>query len=595
MKFTILALFFVLLIHCNSAPIKRAPLCSKATWNSKPLTVIPFDSNPQQQLNDPIDITFDSEGSFIVTDVGTQSLRKFYEDGRVTTLYTNKDVIPISVFVDQFDDDAIYFSDHQDNTVKKLSKDGKIMKIVADHQFLESPMGIYVDRKGNLYVGDMGKNRIVKYLANNQGIQIIGQGEIEAPSGIFVDEDGDGAVYISDTDGNRILKYLSGSTTGGVTVAGGQGEGNGLNQLSGPFQVLVDSTTGMLFISDMINKRIVKWAKGAKQGEVLSGTTSLQWAAGMKFDYAWNLFVVEQKQRPWSEWSRGNGSCIQHTGHDIEQVQLLYSMCEQLLTEYCTNRKRQETKSTNTPYLLPINLLSITLLYLKHYHSLDYIATELNFGKSTIHYFLSSVIDILYSPVYSKLILLFDDMDDETTIHGPEESHKLIVDSTFVAIYQPEDSEQRKMYYHAKSLTNYAFKIQIACDFNYRIVHVSKCYPGSVHDITILRESGLLEHTKEHLQIIADTGYIGEQYVITPKKKSRGGELTAEDKDINRSISSARVAIENINQRIKTYTILRSTYKGTYDDLDKITKISRVVAALCNLKLSKNPIRKSRI
>ncbi|CAF1213645.1 unnamed protein product [Rotaria sordida] len=494
MKFTILALFFVLLIHCNSAPIKRAPLCSKATWNSKPLTVIPFDSNPQQQLNDPIDITFDSEGSFIVTDVGTQSLRKFYEDGRVTTLYTNKDVIPISVFVDQFDDDAIYFSDHQDNTVKKLSKDGKIMKIVADHQFLESPMGIYVDRKGNLYVGDMGKNRIVKYLANNQGIQIIGQGEIEAPSGIFVDEDGDGAVYISDTDGNRILKYLSGSTTGGVTVAGGQGEGNGLNQLSGPFQVLVDSTTGMLFISDMINKRIVKWAKGAKQGEVLSGTTSLQWAAGMKFDYAWNLFVVEQKQRPWSEWSRGNGSCIQHTGHDIEQVQLLY--------------------------------------------------------------------------IYSKLILLFDDMDDETTIHGPEESHKLIVDSTFVAIYQPEDSEQ---------------------------FHVSKCYPGSVHDITILRESGLLEHTKEHVQIIAGTGYIGEQYVITPKKKSRGGELTAEDKDFNRSISSARVAIENINQRIKTYTILRSTYKGTYDDLDKIIKISRVVAALCNLKLSKNPIRKSRI
>ncbi|CAF4355000.1 unnamed protein product, partial [Rotaria sordida] len=136
-------------------------------------------------------------------------------------------------------------------------------------------------------------------------------------------------------------------------------------------------------------------------------------------------------------------------------------------------------------------------------------------------------------------------MDDETTIHGSEESHKLIVDSIFVAIYQPEDSEQ---------------------------LHVSKCYPGSVHDITILRESGLLEHTEEHVQNIADKGYIGEQYVITPKKKSRGGELTAEDKDFNRSISSARVAIENINQRIKTYTILRSTYKGTYDDLDKIIK-----------------------
>jgi hypothetical protein len=46
---------------------------------------------------------------------------------------------------------------------------------------------------------------------------------------------------------------------------------------------------------------------------------------------------------------------------------------------------------------------------------------------------------------------------------------------------------------------------------------VSKCYQGSVHDITVLRESELLEHTEEHVQIIADKGYIGEQYVITPR------------------------------------------------------------------------------
>ncbi|CAF3702135.1 unnamed protein product [Rotaria sp. Silwood1] len=148
-----------------------------------------------------------------------------------------------------------------------------------------------------------------------------------------------------------------------------------------------------------------------------------------------------------------------------------------------------------------------------------------------------------------------------------------------------EDSEQRKAYYHAKSPTNYAFKIQITCDFNHRIVHASKCYHGDVLDITILRESRFLEHTKENVQIIADKGYIGEQYVITPRKKPRGGESTAEDKDFNRSISSARAAIENINQRVKNYAILGSTYKEPYNDFEKITKITHVVAALCNLKL----------
>ncbi|CAF1368771.1 unnamed protein product [Rotaria sordida] len=242
--------------------------------------------------------------------------------------------------------------------------------------------------------------------------------------------------------------------------------------------------------------------------------------------------MLYNEQRPWFEWSLSNNSCIQHTGHDIEQVRQLYNLCEQSLIEYCANRK-QRTTSTNIPYLSPINLLSVTLWYLKHYHSERYIATELSFGQKTVNYFLSAVIDILYSCICPKLVVLPDNMDDETTIHGPEQYHKLIVDSTFIAIEQPEDSEQRKAYYHEK-----------------------------VRQTMHSKESGLLEHTGEDVQIIADKRYIGEQYVITLKKKSRTGELTAEDKDFNRSISSYQ----------NWYNFLVS-----YDDA-QVTIISRPVA-----------------
>lgn len=71
--------------------------------------------------------------------------------------------------------------------------------------------------------------------------------------------------------------------------------------------------------------------------------------------------------------------------------------------------------------------------------------------------------------------------------------------------------------------------MQIACDFNHRIVHVSECHLGSVHDLTILRESGLLEHVNDSAQIIADKAYIGEEYVTTPKKKPYRGELRTEE------------------------------------------------------------------
>ncbi|CAF4756461.1 unnamed protein product [Rotaria sp. Silwood2] len=130
-------------------------------------------------------------------------------------------------------------------------------------------------------------------------------------------------------------------------------------------------------------------------------------------------------------------------------------------------------------------------------------------------------------------------MDSRNTAHGPEKHQKLIVDSTSIAVPKPEDSQQRKAYLHPKSATNYASIIQIACDFSHRIVHVSEYYLGSVHDITIFRESGLLEHVNDSVQIIADKAYIAEEYVITPKKKPQKGELTSEEKSFNYEINSA--------------------------------------------------------
>ncbi len=60
----------------------------------------------------------------------------------------------------------------------------------------------------------------------------------------------------------------------------------------------------------------------------------------------------------------------------------------------------------------------------------------------------------------------------------------------------------------------------------------------------------------------------------------------------NRDINSARAAIENINQRLKTYAILGSVYRAAFDDFQKISKIVQIVSALCSMNLSKHPIRR---
>ncbi|CAF1188427.1 unnamed protein product [Rotaria sordida] len=116
-----------------------------------------------------------------------------------------------------------------------------------------------------------------------------------------------------------------------------------------------------------------------------------------------------------------------------------------------------------------MDLLVVTLWNLKHYHAERYIATDLYLDPSMVHCMLSKIVDILHSSVYPELVSLPANMAGKNVKHGPEQHHKLIVDSTFIAIPKPNDSQQRKAYYNSKSATNYAFKVQIACDFYHRI------------------------------------------------------------------------------------------------------------------------------
>lgn len=57
-----------------------------------------------------------------------------------------------------------------------------------------------------------------------------------------------------------------------ITVAGGHGQGNGLNQLSYPYGIYMDKSNQNIYIADMDNDRIIRWKlNGTKYGEILAG------------------------------------------------------------------------------------------------------------------------------------------------------------------------------------------------------------------------------------------------------------------------------------------------------------------------------------
>ena len=71
-----------------------------------------------------------------------------------------------------------------------------------------------------------------------------------------------------------------------------------------------------------------------------------------------------------------------------------------------------------------------------------------------------------------------------------------------------------------------------------------------------------------HKDILAqlDSGYQGilklHANSETPKKKPKGGVLTAEEKAENRRLSRDRILIENMNAKIKVFKIMANKYRN---------------------------------
>ena len=88
---------------------------------------------------------------------------------------------------------------------------------------------------------------------------------------------------------------------------------------------------------------------------------------------------------------------------------------------------------------------------------------------------------------------------------------------------------------------------------------------GSCHDFK-LYEKSIGSAVSNDIKIQGDSGYQGilrlHKNSETPRKKPKGGELTAEEKAENRRISCERILIENINAKIKVFKALANKYRN---------------------------------
>lgn len=129
-----------------------------------------------------------------------------------------------------------------------------------------------------------------------------GLNQIKCPWSMCIDDEG--SLYVAEEGNDRIVKWKVGATAGQV-VAGGNNRGNRDDQLNIPLCFAMDKKNHALVIADTGNRRVVRWTLGesVRNGETIISDIGL---TGIFLDNNGDLYVCDNKKCEVRRWKVGD-------------------------------------------------------------------------------------------------------------------------------------------------------------------------------------------------------------------------------------------------------------------------------------------------
>ncbi|MHB8713942.1 MAG: NHL repeat-containing protein [Trichloromonadaceae bacterium] len=198
---------------------------------------------------------------------------------------------PFGVAVD--DKGQVYVSEPARRKIVIFDQVNRKVTEFTGGNVIKTPMGMTVDSQGNLYVADPGTPAVYVFSSDRTAKVKMGSAEIfEAPAYVAVNEKLD-RVYVSDAKKHQIVVF---NRAGQFQFAFGQQDEVGETNLYSPQGVAI-APDGRVFVADMLNARIQSFDADGKPlsrfGVLGDHDSNFEYPKDLAFDSEGNLHIID--------------------------------------------------------------------------------------------------------------------------------------------------------------------------------------------------------------------------------------------------------------------------------------------------------------
>ena len=264
---------------------------------------------------DNIDICNETPSGESVNSTGCSNSQLFtvVAGGNGKGLNSNQLWYPESLFILGGNDLYIVDAQNRPGRVQKWEIGSTQGVTVANN--MDYPYMCHVDSQLNIFVSDRVNDKLKKFSSSSSDTPALeltietNSVTLDEPTGIFNPRSG--VFYISDMRNNRVIQWVEGQTTG-TLLYGGNGQGSNANQLNYPHDIGSDSS-GAFYVLDSGNYRVQKYSDSSGNGTTVaggngngSGLNQIGFSMGFHITVSGEIYIADRNNQRIVKWSPGS-------------------------------------------------------------------------------------------------------------------------------------------------------------------------------------------------------------------------------------------------------------------------------------------------